>query len=172
MAQNQEMIKPMPADVARQASDMVDEIMKLISPYSTALTPEQRKKLSKASNKTFSFIVKGQEYSEKNPQFMPGFVSTEEFKSAMESYKLVLNLRGMSTQLAGIVNDTAMVNSSGVYSIALDFYKSVQQASKKSFVGAKEIYKDLAARFPGRKKKKPTPVVNDSTAPTELKKVA
>ena len=56
-----------------------------------------------------------------------------------------------------MLGDTTMQSSADAYSLSLDYYNSAKQGAKKNIPNAKDIYKDLSARFPGRKKKKPVP---------------
>ena len=138
----------------------MQEVIKALAPYVVALTPAQRHKLAKSGNKTFSFIDKAMKYAQQNPDLLPGFVTAEEMKQNMDNYTVMLGLLQVATQISSSLSDTTMQGSSDSYSLSLDFYNSAKQGAKKNIPNAKDIYKNLSARFPGRKRKKPVPVTD------------
>ncbi len=154
-----------PQDVALKATNSMKEAINTLTPYVVALTPAQRRKLAKSGNKTFSFIDKAMKYAQQNVDLLPGFVTAEEMKQNMDNYSVLLSLLQTATQLSSSLNDTTMQASSDSYSLSLDYYNSAKQGAKKNIPNAKDIYKDLSARFPGRKKRKPSPVKQNEPTP-------
>lgn len=145
-----------PNAVATEAIDLAKKIADLIAPYTVILTLEERKKMAKASNKSYSFLQKGEEYSESDPQFLPPFTTSLEIKNYLTNFDTLRPLMQVLNQVNSDVNDTSMFNSSNCYTIVLQYYKLSQQGAKRNVKNAKEISKDLSARF-ARKTKKVMP---------------
>jgi GrpB-like predicted nucleotidyltransferase (UPF0157 family) len=83
----------------------------------------------------------------------PSYLNVAAFDTDMAD---TLGLRVINTtarQLADNINDTIMVAGNEAYQAALVFYNAVKAAAAQDIPGAKEVYDDLKARFPGRKHK-------------------
>ena len=163
-----------PLAVATDAIDLAKKIADLIAPYTVTLTLEDRKKMAKASNKSYSFLQKGEEYSESDPQFLPPFVTAAEIKTFLDNYDSLRPLVQVLNQLASDVNDTSMFNISNSYTRVLQYYRLVQQGAKNNVANGKEISKDLSIRFARNKKKtiQEGDTVIDNNENSKLSKVA
>ena len=122
----------------------------------------------------FSFIDKAVKYAQQTPDLLFGFVTAADMKQTVDNYNVLLTLLQVATQVSSSLSDTTMQGSSDAYSLSLDYYNAVKQGAKKNVPNAKDIYKDLSARFPGHKKKNPVPVtqIADLTPLNEKLKVA
>ncbi|MDR1878978.1 MAG: hypothetical protein LBQ64_05375 [Bacteroidales bacterium] len=146
--------KLIPADVLAEAQRKIDEAADILKPYLLALTPEERRTMLKMGDKTLSFVEKAYDYAVHNPSFLPHFLDISDFRIDRED---ILNLRTLNVstnQLADGIDDTVMIAGSEAFQAAIIFYNSVKQAALHDIPGAKAIYEELKARFPGRRKKK------------------
>ena len=165
---------PIPKDVVTEAVTSINKAIDLIKAYTVILTTEERKKLPKAGDKTYSFLQKGEEYSESDPQFLPPFVTAAEIKTFLDNYDSLRPLVQVLNQLASDVNDTSMFNISNSYTRVLQYYRLVQQGAKNNVANGKEISKDLSIRFARNKKKtiQEGDTVIDNNENSKLSKVA
>jgi hypothetical protein len=142
-----------PVEVLDQAKKMVDELMKLLTPYLISLTDADRQALPKMGSKTLSFVTKSQEYATQNPSLLPSFVSKAEFDTDVADAVNLTGFKAQVDQLASLIDDTVMIAGSEAYTAALAFYNNAKLASKQNVPGAKVIADELAARFAMRAKK-------------------
>ena len=122
----------------------IDEILK---PYLVALTPEERKTIPKMSDKTMPFVEKVMEYAELNPKFAPMFMNVPEMKIDLDAVTDLSPIQKLTDQLAGNLNDTAMLSGSKAYITSSAYYNTVKQGAKMNIPDAKAIYDDLSKRF-------------------------
>lgn len=144
-----------PGDL-QAAKVALEQAQQLLAPYVKALTPEQRKTIPKMSDGTEPFVQKVVEYASSAPQFMPPFVSKEEFDKDWQAVSGLLPLLRLCTQLEDTLSDTTMLAGSEAYISALSYYNSVKQAAKVNVPDAKAIYEDLRKRFEGQGKRAST----------------
>ncbi len=131
----------------------------LLAPYIVPLTTEEREQIPKTSDKTIAFVTKTFDYTGTNPEFVPNFMNTAEFKTDVDNYNTLKPLLTQANQLVNNIQDTAMISGSEAFISALQYYNFVKQGEKNNVQNAKAIYEDLAVRFPGtRKKPAPAPV--------------
>ena len=134
------------ADLAA-AKAALQQVQSILAPYVIALTPEQRKTIPKMSDGTEPFVAKVIEYAADAPQFLPPFVSREEFEKDWLAISGLLPLLRLCTQIEDTLSDTTMMAGSEAYVSALSYYNSVKQAAKVNAPDAKAIYEDLRKRF-------------------------
>jgi hypothetical protein len=142
-----------PPEILAQVQNKIDEANELLAPYLSPLTPQERQELLKMGNVTFSFVVKAHDYVRHYPAFVPSYLNIAEFDTDMAD---AIGLRVLNTsarQLADNIDDTAMVAGSEAFQASLVFYNAVKAASAQDIPGAKDVYNDLKARFPGKKHK-------------------
>ena len=172
MINSQPVFRQIPQAVYDEGAKKLKELDDLFAQYLTPLDDVQRKKMLKASNKTASFIEKSGEYCQTNPTFLPTYYTATQVTEMVKSNQSLRNFFQALTVFNTNMSDTAMVSSGATFAMLLKYYNSVKEGAKLNMAGASAIYKELSARFPGRKKNKPTPVVTESTAPTGIMKVA
>ena len=161
-----------PAAVITEVNDCMIKATGTITPFADTLTPEEIKRLAKANGKTYGFLSKALEFCQHNPQFLSSLFTMEDFVAYMSNVNLLIASEMKAKQVSTLLTTTRITNAAAAYEVALNYYNSVKIAAKKNAPGAQDIYKELSARFPGRKKNKPTPVVTESIAPNEIMKVA
>lgn len=148
---------------------MTDDLIKAtneISPFGTTLTPKERRRILKANNKSLAFVKRTAEYSEREPQYLSSFFTTDELQGCTANIINLLAVEVQIGQLAQLVTSTRMQNGNKSFEAALNYYDNVKQAMERNVPGAEAIYKELSARFPHRKKKKPAPTVETPSVET------
>ena len=118
-------------------------------PFMIGLTAQERKELAKLGDKSIGFDEKIQAYMVTNPEFIPGFVDPAEVRKDR-----LLRTRFMSffpdfMTLAEHMEDTMTILGNEILMADLAYYQSVREASRRGVPGARQIYDDLRARFPG-----------------------
>ena len=143
-----------PPEVAAAVRTNLEAAITALAPYVQALTPEQRKKLPKMSDKTVAFVNKVVGYTDTNPEFTPVYLDVAELKVDFNAVSVLKPLSDLANQLASNLEDTSMLSGSEAYTASLLYYNSVRGAAKQGVANAETIYDDLKTRFPGTPKKK------------------
>jgi len=142
-----------PEEKLQEAETKLYEVDNLLKPYLITLTSEERRTILKMGEKTLSFVVNSNEYSQQHPELRPSFTSQEDYNIDVADATGLLPVESLLTKLASQINDTAMLAGSEAYNHSLIFYNNTKMAAKNNVPGAKEIYDDLKTRFPrGRRK--------------------
>ncbi|AEF82866.1 hypothetical protein [Leadbettera azotonutricia] len=142
-----------PSEVLNKVQACLDETTAMLEPYIKVLTMPERRLLPKMGSKSLSFVEKAYQYAKGNPEIRPGFLNmdafTADFSNAHELWKFYNTVK----QLAENLNDTELFAGSRAFKSSLMLYHAVQDAVKQDIPGAKVIYEELKARFPGHKQK-------------------
>ena len=146
-------ITPVPAIVIADTLTNIDACSTALAPYMIPLTPEERHNLLKMGNKTLSFVVKALDYARHYPQLCPSFLNIVDFEADVADATGLRTLHIAAKQLADNIDDTIMVAGSEAYQSALVFYNAIKIAAAQDIPGAKEIYHELKARFPGGRRR-------------------
>ena len=142
-----------PAEVLEEASVKLNEVNQLLQPYLISLTVDQRVKMSKMGDKTYSFVVKSLEYAKQTPNLVPSYVDLEGFFIDLQDVNACKQVSIPVANLNSMLDDTMMQAGHEAYESALAFYNAVKIAAKNNVPGAKVIYDDLSQRFPNGPKK-------------------
>lgn len=143
-----------------QIETKISEIRQLLSPYLVNLTPEERTKLPKMSDKSVSFVSKVMEYIKTNPDLIPPMMDKEEMEKDFKLNQSLQPVFKILKQLSENVNETLMLTGHEAYAQALLYYATVKMAAKTGSPDAKTIQEDLGKRFAGQGKTKKTPPKN------------
>lgn len=143
--------------------ELVDEVVRnmqkeyaKLKPFLQALTGDQKNSLFKMGDKTVATVQKVDKFVETNPEFVPGYMETEELRKDVQVVSQLSPVYAVAQQMASDLNDTIMLAGSEALKNALLYYGNVREAASKGVVSAKPIYDDLKPRFSkplGNKKK-------------------
>ena len=139
-----------------QIETKISEIRQLLSPYLVNLTPEERTKLPKMSDKSVSFVSKVMEYIKTNPDLIPPMMDKEEMEKDFKLNQSLQPVFKILKQLSENVGETLMLTGHEAYVQALLYYATVKMAAKTGSPDAKTIQEDLGKRFAGQGKAKKT----------------
>ena len=146
MNQNQISVE-IPQAVIDRVTEKLQECQTALAPYLQAITADERMSLFKMGNKTVATVQKIKSYMQTNPEFIPGYMNSDEF---LKDEKLVTQLQpvmNLAKQLTDNTEDTMMLAGSEAIMGALLYYGQVEEAKKKGINSARPIYDDLSARF-------------------------
>lgn len=142
-----------PADVLTKAEEKLNEAHTLLSPYLITLKPEERKELPKMGDGSLPFVEKSVEFSKTSTEFVPPYLSVDNWKVDVQGTKSLFPLFHISSQLNSKLDDTILLSGSEAYVAALTFYNSAKQAAKNNVPGAKLIVDELSKRFAAKRSK-------------------
>lgn len=151
-----------PPEVVLSVKEKFAEILDLIAPYSTPLTPRERHDLPSMGEKTLSFVEKALEFADANPALCPNFLDLAAFRNDMSDAIGLRVVRTSSKQAFNLLDDTILLAGSNAYRRALVFYNYIKLLAAQDFPGAKAIYEELKKRFPRRKSQKDVGIENDA----------
>lgn len=147
MATSNQISTEIPQTVVDDVTKKLKECQDALAPYLQALTPEQARSLFKMGDKTVATVQKVDGFVETNPEFIPSYMDTAEFRKDSRVVKQLAPLASVAGQLASDISDTMTLAGSEALMNALLYYGTVREASAKGVVSAKPIYEDLKARF-------------------------
>jgi hypothetical protein len=145
--------KHIPAEVLEQVRGKLKESLELLSQYTIALTPMERRGMLKMGEKTLSFVDKAHEAALANDNLRPPFLNMEEYDIDYSDARALWGIRSLALQLYESIDDTEMAAGGEAYQASLVFYNSVKMAAAQDISGAKAIYNELRQRFPHGKRK-------------------
>lgn len=124
-----------------------EELQKLLAPYLIALSPADRKKGLKMSDKSLPFVEKAAEYAVSKPAFTPPFMEVEELAVDLKAFNDLTVVYREIDQICKGLSDTIMQSGSEAFGEALAYYNAIKQAAKMNRPQAKAVYEDLKKRF-------------------------
>jgi hypothetical protein len=135
MSTNQPIVNPGPANVTpgpptpTLPSNVQDTVMAAIgtirqslSPFLIALTPAERKALSKLGDKSHAFLTKAVDVATQNPGVIPGSHSLEDVRNTARLFQGMSAIRLALEQLYRQVHDTTIKISNDAYTVARAIY--------------------------------------------------
>ncbi|MGV8879207.1 MAG: hypothetical protein ACOH2A_09265 [Sphingobacteriaceae bacterium] len=142
-----------PPAVLAEAQGHLSAALTLLQPFLLALTPEDRHRILKMSDKSVAFVSKTLQYAESSPEYAPPYLKISNLQVDVEAVQQLTSLEQPAESLIMQLNDTIMAAGSEAFSAALMYYNSVKRASEENVPGAKAIYEDLKVRFEVNRKK-------------------
>lgn len=147
MAQENQISVVIPEDVVNTIITKLQECKQDLAPYLQALTASDRSGLFKMGDKSLPTVQKVKSYAETNPEFIPGYMDTEEFLKDEAVVAQLTPIANLLEQLFSDVDDTRLLAGSEALQAALLYYGQIKEADKKGVSSAKPIYEDLKQRF-------------------------
>ena len=127
--------------------EAVETLKVLLSPKLIAISPADRKKIPKMSDRTAPFVEKTIDYAKADGKFLPPYTDLREMDKDWTAVKSLLPVYRDLKQLESNLNDTLMVAGSEAFVGALSYYNSVKYGARLNVADAKVIYEDLRKRF-------------------------
>jgi|APHig6443717817_1056837.scaffolds.fasta_scaffold24769_2 hypothetical protein len=118
------------------------------------LTPEQRKEYGRLGNRNANWVLKTVDYSTNQPTFNPVFLDKAEFDKDNAAHTALTPRFNQMEAVHNLIDDTLLILGFDLYQSALSYYKNIKMLAEKNVPGAKAIYDDLSAQFPGHSVKK------------------
>jgi hypothetical protein len=159
MTQKNEIAVTIPPAELAKINGLLSELKTAIAPYIHPLTKEQIASITKMGDKTVAFVSKIKDYTTTNPEYVPNFMSVQDFVVDTEAVNTLSPILKTVKQLSDDLNDTITLSGNEALVAALLYYGSVRYNASQGQASAKTIYEDLKKRFPSRGKAKETPKV-------------
>ncbi|MDR0686059.1 MAG: hypothetical protein LBF79_01165 [Dysgonamonadaceae bacterium] len=138
---------PIPAEIIDCLVEIVRYSRGVFEPYSVSLTPDDRKSMHGYGTRSYGFIEKACASAADNSQFLPSYLSIDEFHN---HYGDVYRKRTLLQQVKLYeqqVEDSLISSSDTAYHDALNYYNSLKDAARRNVPDAKELYNELKPYF-------------------------
>lgn len=140
----------------QQVDEHLAAIKSLLEGKCVTLTPEQRKEYGRLGNGNANWVLKTVNYSTGQPSFNPVFLDKAEFDKDNAAHTALAPRYNQVEAIHNMIDDTLLILGFDLYQSALSYYKNIKMLAEKNVPGAKAIYDDLSAQFPGHSVKKTT----------------
>jgi hypothetical protein len=131
----------------------IDGLNEILVPYLQTLTMDERKELPKLGDKSIAFVNKTNEYMTREKDLVPVFLNTVLFSHDVECHAQLSTYQRQLAKVTTALDDSMLLAGSEAYSSALLFYHQVKMLAVNGVAKAKAIHEDLAARFPGTRRR-------------------
>jgi len=113
----------------------------------SALSAAERRRLLGSGVRRYGFIDKVSDVAAGNPEFIPPFMDTDELKKLIRQIELLRNISANLQQLLRMTNDELLLTGDEAFRIALMYYNSVRDASRRRVPGAMALFNMLQPFF-------------------------
>jgi cytochrome c peroxidase len=143
-----------PDAVLDDINSKLDSIFEALKAYEQSLSPKERHDFLKMGDKSVAFVEKANEFAHKNPDLVPTYQNLDEFDIDVVGARNITGTLNRVKRLSALLDDIRLVAGNEAFKGALAFYNGLLAASKAGVAGAKTLYAELKARFPGARSKK------------------
>ena len=112
-----------------------------------ALTHAERMRLLGSGVRRYGFIDKVSDVAAVNPEFAPAFFNDEDLKETLRKIEILRNTSAAFQQLQRMTDDVLLQVSDSAFQMALAYYNTVREASRRRQPGAQAIFNLLRPFF-------------------------
>ena len=146
-AKPEDRVVPLPPAKMEQIIDIVTEYMNEFRELSeNNLTLLERRRKIGAGIRNYGFIDKASDLAAANPEYA-SFFNVQDIKNAIRNIELCRDLVVLLQAFARLVSNSMMVYSDEAYSMALLFYNTLRQVSRRGDPTAMELFRALQPFF-------------------------
>ena len=127
-----------------------------------ALSQFERFRLLGAGTKRYGFIDLVSDIAEVNPRFAPQFYSNYVLKDRLRQIEMLRNMSVMLQTMLRINDDVLLQVSDDAFQMALIYYNSVRESSRRNRTGAQALFKQMQSFFSRKPRKKAAPTVKET----------
>jgi len=152
----------------------ITTIKETIEPTRVSIMPKDRMRIMKMGDGSHPFTEHSLKHANRNPEFMPGFSTVEEFQMDWDLALQFKDIKNALSLLKQDVDNTYMAAAADAFANAREYYHSAQRAAANNEPGAQTIVDDLKPRWEKRfeneednEEQNPaetSPAISDSTA--------
>jgi len=124
----------------------------------TALSEAERRRLLGSGVRRYGFIDKVSDIAQDNLEFVPPYLDLEQLKKYLRDIENLRNISITLRQLSRLNSDLFLIISDEAFRLALMYYNSVRDASRRRVQGAQAVFETLQLFFqrPRRSSDEPT----------------
>jgi len=139
----------LPEEELEDIMEELDGILESLLQFSpkTSLSDSGRRSLRGSGVRRYGFIDKVSDLAGGNPEFTPPFLSIERLKEILRQIEVLRNISAKLQQMVRINTDNLLITGDAGYRLALMYYSSVRDASKKRVPGAEAVFRALQMFF-------------------------
>ena len=112
-----------------------------------ALTHAERLRMQGSGVRRYGFIDKVSDVAEDNLQFAPAFFNLISLKELLRIVEMLRNISVTCEQMTRISNDCLLVAGDDAFQMALAYYNTVREASRRRQPGAQAVFHELQPFF-------------------------
>ena len=127
-----------------------DAIEAILKTKCISLTPEQRQAYGRLGNKSENWSRKVLNYMNTQPSLTPPFLDYDETVADFEARQVLQPRAARGEAIMDMLNDTLLLLGSDVYGSCIAYYRNIRLLARQNVNGAKAVYEDLSAQFPGK----------------------
>jgi hypothetical protein len=135
-------------------AEKISAVIADLEPRAVRLKTNNKKRLMRLGNKSFSFVGNVAQIAEDEPKFVPSFVDGNEFAQDVAEIEKLFNLRSRVSKLAVQIDNLCALYGDKVSQDANAIYLSIKDAKNKGIPNAKVHYDMLSSINPRKKTKK------------------
>ena len=137
------------ADNLEQLLSDIDNILGIMKQdmQTEALTPAERRRLLGSGVRRYGFIDKVSDVATDNLEFAPPFFNNATLKDKLRQIELLRNISVALQQMQRINDDVMLSVSDDAFQMALGYYNTVREASRRRQPGAQAIFRLLQTFF-------------------------
>jgi len=138
------------------AADNLEQLLRDINAHLTtmttymqseALTHAERLRMQGSGVRRYGFIDKTSDIAEDNLQFAPAFFNLQSLKDLLRVIEVLRNISVTCEQMTRISNDCLLVAGDDAFQMALGYYNTVREASRRRQPGAQAVFSVLREFF-------------------------
>jgi hypothetical protein len=133
-------------------SDMDDAIQQLLAiTGDSTMSEADRRRLLGSGVRRYGFIDKTTDIGTANPEFAPPFLDLQALRDLIRQIEVLRNINASLQQLIRLNGDLLLTTSDEAFRLALMYYNSVRDASRRRVPGAQAIFRILQLFFSRRR---------------------
>jgi len=143
-------------------NEMLETVLEnymLFAPDS-ALSEAERRRLLGSGVRRYGFIDKVSDVAQDNLEFVPPYLDLEQLKKFLRDIENLRNISVTLRQLSRLNSDLFLIISDEAFRLALMYYNSVRDASRRRVPGAEAVFQTLQLFFKRQRR--------DAEEPTEM----
>ena len=147
------------AELSRMENELLPLLNTMTEEWQTiSLTNSDRLKMLGSGVRRYGFIDKVSDLALTNPEFIPPFLNIEELKERIREIEGLRDISVTLQQMQRINDDILLVTGNDAFRLALMYYNTVREASRRNIPGALALFKalELFFRRPRHTKDEPT----------------
>ena len=136
----------------QELADLNERLVSILEDYmlfapETALSEAERRRLLGSGVRRYGFIDKVSDIAKDNLEFVPPYLDLNALKKLIRDIEDLRNISVTLRQLSRVTSDLFLIISDEAFRLALMYYNSVRDASRRRVPGAEAVFQVLQLFF-------------------------